>query len=450
MMDRHGTRPAWSLGRRLVLFLGVAGTTLWLAGIAASTVIITDEINEVFDSALQETAQRLLPLAIDRLAEADQDRAIGQHSDGSEEYLIYQLRDRSGRVLLRSHDAPAAPYAVPLATGFATTDGLHIYTQATADGAYAIQVLERPGHRTEATLDTALGLIYPLLLLLPVGGVVIFWTVGRALRPIHVLRSEIGLRGGHNLSPLSQNGIPLELKPIAEDINRLLARLESVISAERGFAANSAHELRTPVAAAIAQSQRLAAELAGTPHLARVEQIIAALRRLAQLAEKLLQLSRAESGVAASGDVVDLLPVVELIVTELGRQPRAAGRLVLHDDSPGLGKYRAAIDIDAFAIVLRNLLDNALAHGVPGSPVEVSIDSAGRLHVVNDGPVLPAADLERLSQRFVRGKSVAPGFGLGLAIVEMILQQAGGNLELHSPAIGRASGFEAVVVLPKE
>jgi two-component system OmpR family sensor kinase len=438
-------KAGWSIARRLVVILGTGVTLLWLGAVAVSTAVIMHEINEVFDSALQETAQRLLPLALDNLGEADRDRAIGRHSDLSEEYLLYQIRDRAGRVLLRSHDAPLDPFPVALEPGFVSIDGSRFYSETTPDGAYAIQVLEQPGHRTESILNAMLGLVFPLLLLLPLAGVVIFATVGRTLRPIRHLREAIGARGGQNLAPLPEAGIPRELAPIVHDINRLLARLGNAIAAERDFAANSAHELRTPVAAAIAQSQRLGAELAGSPHQARVEQLLMALRRLGHLVERLLQLARAESGIAASRETVDLLPVVELVIGEFERQHGAARRIVLRQPA---GPYRGAIDIDAFGIVLRNLLENALAHGSKDAAIELFIDHAGCLHVVNEGPVVPQEELRRLTERFARGRGEGSGFGLGLAIVAMILGQAGGRLDLHSPAGGSDSGFEAIISLP--
>lgn len=438
----------WSIARRLMLVIGGAMLVLWLGAVVISAAIIADEINEVYDSALQETAERLLPLAEASLRNGDGSGsagAMGKHSAAGEEYLLYQLRDAAGRVMLRSHDAPAAPYDMPLRNGFFERDGLYGYSAANADGSLFIQVVEQQGHRIEATLDSAMGLLYPLILLLPLAGLAIFVIIRRALRPLHHLRGEIGTRGGGNLAALEVAGLPVELAPMVTDINRLLMRLDRTLAAERDFAANSAHELRTPVAAAIAQSQRLAAELAGSPHQARIDQVIAALRRLAALAEKLLQLARAESGVAASNEVVDLLPVIDLVAEEFERQPAKAGRLRWREMPK---HFAAAIDIDAFAILLRNLIENAFAHGATGTPIELFADAGGALHVVNAGPVVAPAELQRLTERFARGRQAGSGFGLGLAISDMILQQVGGRLELHSPAAGRKDGFEAVVILP--
>lgn len=440
-----GAGGQWSIARRLMLVVAGAVLVLWLAAVAISAGIIADEINEVYDSALQETAQRLLPLAEAGLANGDNGRSIGRHSESAEEYLLYQVRDASGRVLLHSHDAPGDPYDMPLATGFFHAGDLYGYSEGNADRSLFIQVVELEGHRPEAIIDSAMGLLFPLILLLPLAGLAIYVIVRRAMLPLHRLRREIGARGGGNLAALAVAGLPAELAPIVTDINRLLQRLDRTLAAERDFAANSAHELRTPVAAAIAQSQRLAAELAGSPHQARVEQVIAALRRLGALAERLLQLARAESGVAASETVADLLPVIDLVCAEFERQPAKAGRIRWREVPR---RFAAAIDIDAFAILLRNLIENAFYHGAAGTPVELFVDARGALHVVNAGPVVPAAELRRLTERFARGRAGGAGFGLGLAIVAMILEQVGGRLDLQSPAAGRDDGFEAVVVLP--
>ncbi|TDQ84066.1 two-component system OmpR family sensor kinase [Dongia mobilis] len=437
-----------SIARRLMLTLGAAVLVLWLMAVGISTAIIADEINEVFDSALQETAQRLLALAENGLEGRETEArslAIGRDHEDHEEYLIYHLRDRNGQVLLRSHDAPDEPYDIPLVEGFFHSDGRYSYTEASSDRSLYIQVLEQPGHRVEAIVESALGLVLPLGFLLPLAAIASYLIIRQSMRPIHRLRSEIASRGGHDLSVVPVENMPVELMPIVKDINRLLRRLDRTLKAERDFVANSAHELRTPVAAAIAQSQRLAAELGDSPQRVRVDQVIQALRRLAALAEKLLQLARAESGSAASDETVDLLPVIDLVRDEFERQPDKANRIVWRDPPTRLA---APIDIDAFAILLRNLIENAINHGAPGGRIELFVDVAGDLHVVNAGPVVPPAELQRLTDRFARGRQAGAGFGLGLAISAMILRQAGGDLFMRSPAEGRGDGFEAIIRLP--
>ena len=103
----------------------------------------------------------------------------------------------------------------------------------------------------------------------------------------------------------------------------------------------------------------------------------------------------------------------------------------------------AAIDTDALAIVLRNLIENALRHGAEGGPVVVRIGDDARLSVINEGPAVPAPS--GLVKRFERGATRADGSGLGLAIVTKILQQTGATRVLDCPASDRQDGFEATI-----
>ncbi len=438
----------WSLSRRLVFQLTLGLGLLWLGAVGISTIVLWHEIDEALDSALQETAQRLLPLIlydIDEHEELDGERTLGADTEDHHEYILYQVRDGRGRLIMRSHDAPAEIFQVPLVPGFATLDGRRFYTEMSAESGIAVQVTEKPGHRVETLVNSMIGMIVPIILLLPLAGITIYWTVRHVMQPIGSVREAIRARSGTDLSHIDAAELPSELAPIIQDVNRLLERLELALAGERAFAANSAHELRTPVAAALAQLQRLSAELGPSSHQARVDVILASLRRLGNLVEKMLQLARAESGIAITGEAVDLLPVVTLVVEEVARR---AGAHRLDFTRPESQVWERRIDIDAFAIVLRNLLDNALSHGDPAQPVEIHFDAAGGLHIVNAGPVIAAERLAHLKERFARGQTKAEGSGLGLAIADTILTQAGGTLELLSPASGRDDGFEAIVTLP--
>lgn len=453
--DGEKGRAPWSIAQRLSSLLTLALTALWLIAVAVAAAVVNHETNEVFDSALQETAQRLAPLVVDGFGEGDEDdeaheleaRVIAGDLEFAEheEYLVYQVRDAKGHVLLRSHDAPEEAFPAALERGHAEVEGWRFFTEHYAPADLYIQVGESLAHRREALYETTAGLAAPLALLIPLAGFVIFWTVRRSLAPLAAVRAELDARGGANLAPLSAEAMPRELAPIIQDVNHLLARLGKVLESERAFAANSAHELRTPVAAALAQTQRLAAELQATPQRPRIDQIAATLHRLGDLVEKLLQLARAEAGIALSRDPVDVMPALRLVIAELERRPEVDARLDFDDG--GWERLMARMDIDAFGIVVRNLVDNALRHGRPGGPVAVFVDAAGAIHVRNDGPVVPPERLARLTERFERAGAQAQGAGLGLAIVETILAQSGGKLALHSPALGRSGGFEAILRL---
>jgi len=130
---------------------------------------------------------------------------------------------------------------------------------------------------------------------------------------------------------------------------------------------------------------------------------------------------------------------------------------VLHDLSaegavavalPPAGRFVSTLDMDAFAILARNLIENALKHGDASQPVRVALTDDGRFSVVSAGPVLEPAILEAMTQRFVRGTTMAEGAGLGLSIVQAIAQGVGAEIAFVSPATGQAGGLEVVVRLP--
>jgi two-component system OmpR family sensor kinase len=259
------------------------------------------------------------------------------------------------------------------------------------------------------------------------------------------LRSQIATKDSGNMAPLDSDVLPRELQPIARSVNLLLDRLRLALEAEREFTANSAHELRTPIAGALAQTQRLLAELPQGQLTERASRIETSLSNLARLAEKLLQLSRAQAGIGTGDKPADLIAVIESVIGDYDRDTGTAGRVLL--ETGAKEKLIRNVDIDAFAIVMRNLIENALIHGPVDDEVTISVDG-GTVRVVNAGDVLSQEELAGLKKRFWRGKTNATGSGLGLSIVESIVEQIGGRIELLSPATGRADGFEARITLP--
>ncbi|KQV66299.1 HAMP domain-containing sensor histidine kinase [Rhizobium sp. Root1220] len=438
-----------SITRPLILALTTVMVVFWLAAIGLSFRVMQHEFAEIFDSAQQETTQRLLALILDDLnqsTETDPRSVAILNTAASREYLTYQVRDASGRVVLRSNDAAAEPFDAPLVTGFHDTPNARIYTEMTADGSLFLQVADRFTNRREAVRESAVTLLIPLIALIPVSIFAIWFLVGRALKPIDTLRQDIGAKDSGNMAAVKGSDLPRELKPIAHSVNLLLSRLRAALEAEREFTANSAHELRTPIAGALAQTQRLAEELPPGIARTRADQVETSLVNLGRLTEKLLQLSRAEAGIGGSATAADLRPVLDMIVADFQRDSRTQGRL-LYSARPGATLIRNA-DMDGFGIVTRNLIENALVHGDPGLPVTVTLESDGIIRIINDGPAVREMDIAALKKRFRRGETSASGSGLGLAIADRIVSQMGGTLELLSPASGEATGFEARISLP--
>ncbi len=240
------------------------------------------------------------------------------------------------------------------------------------------------------------------------------------------------------LTLIAAPGLQREIVPILDAVNALMEQLARALAAERSFSGNAAHELRTPIAATLAQTQRLISELPEGPLRLRAAAIEAELKRVAHLSEKVLDLARAEGASAARVRPQDMRPIVQFVTGEFATKTPI--RLSLPD-----GPAMAAIDPDAMGILARNLIDNAVRHGRP--PIDVDLASDGCLTVSSGGPVVPRQSLDRLTQRFERLGSRREGAGLGLAIVEVLLRNAGGRLQLLSPAPGRSDGLAAVALL---
>lgn len=438
------TLPA-SLQGRLALALGVGLSVLWLLTAWATATLLRHEMDEVFDSTLEETAQRILPLVVLDIISREEEgisqriATLREH----EEFFTYVVRDDQGRVLIRSHTASDADFPAFDGMGFRQTATHRLYYDAALQGTITIAVAEPLSHRAEVARDVLVGLALPLIVVIPLGLFGVFWIVRRSLRPVRRFSTALSRRGARDLSALDNDSLPREIQPVAGAVNDLLDRLGRALEAERGFTSNAAHELRTPLAAALAQTQRLMAETSDTSAAARAGEIEGALKRLTRLSEKLMQLARAEGGRVRQNSLSDLRPVLNMVLADFQRMTGAAAIQSTVAAVPVLSD----LDPDAFAIVARNLIENALRHGGGGTSVQVAL-TTDSLEVINDGPPLTADSLAGLTARFVRGQSLSGGSGLGLAIVQAIADGAEAHLQLYSPAQGREDGFEAVFQLP--
>jgi two-component system OmpR family sensor kinase len=441
-----------SITGRLILSLTLGTAVFWSVAAIGTTYVFNEELNETFDLALRETAQRLLPLAIDDVASRGdhEPRALAHSLTPGVEYLNYQISDAAGHVLLRTPetiDAPPDLYESAPVRGFRTVDDFRTYSETDPHEGITLTVAETTGHRREAIDDVTRTLFWPLVLLVPLSMLGIWLAVSRTLAPVRRLSAEIARRDSNNLTPIDAGDQPIELRPMAEAIGRLIERLKAALDAERAFAANSAHELRTPIAGALAQTQMLLTELDAGPSAVRAGEIERALRRLAGLSEKLLQISRVDAGLGASSTANDLLPVLDLVIKD-SRAELADPERLHYAPEAGVG-LTAHMDMDAFAIAMRNLIDNALKHGPSDQNVEVAVGPGLSVAIRNGGPTVPEVELDGLKGRFRRGTTDATGAGLGLAIVETIMRQSNGRLDLTSPISGRPDGFEARLVFTR-
>ncbi|MFF7776180.1 ATP-binding protein [Streptomyces tanashiensis] len=253
-----------------------------------------------------------------------------------------------------------------------------------------------------------------------------WWTAGRVLRPIAVITETARRLSGENLHErIALDAPPGELKRLADTFDGMLGRMERLVSAQQRFAANAAHELRTPLAV-----QRAAAEigLGGDPSPERVARMRAKLIEVADTSERIIEglllLAASEQGLKERRRVA---------VDELARQVVAA----LDDEAAERGVHvtvRAlplTIDGDPVLLerLLHNLVANAVRHNVPEGRVEVRTGPDFGIEVTNTGPVVPSATVPLLFEPFRRlnERTHAPGegAGLGLSIVDAVARAHG-------------------------
>lgn len=436
-------KPVRSIRFRSALILSLLVTVMWLATAVVTARILTNEMDEVFDSALQETGQRVLELAvIDVLGR--EEAGLTQHItafDTHDEYFTYIVRDNLGRILLRSHMADPMQFPTFDKTGFHQTADFRFYQETAVSGTIILMIAEPISHRQSVSRELTMGLGLPLVFVIPLSILGIVYSLGFGLRPLGQLRSQLARRDENDLAPLATDVLPSELKPIAGTMNQLFGRLSAAFDAERSFASNAAHELRTPLAGAIAQTQRLGQQTKEAETAKRAKEIEGTLKRLTQLSERLMQLARAEGAQLTASVPHDLRIVLKLVVDDLNQSDRARTTLSLPD-----AKVMSEIDPDAIAIVARNLIENALRHG-SDAQVTVNITLDGWLIVENDCATVPADMLSALSDRFMRGDHASEGSGLGLAIVQKIAERTASPLQFTSPSPNQTRGFRASIQL---
>lgn len=436
-----------SLRRQLFFALAMPLAVLWLIASAGILWVIDHEVTEVFDSSLQETAQRLLPLAVAEIGQHHDPGSAAWHTipnaSGHKEYLVYQIRDANGSVVLRSHNASQEPIAPALTTGFKTSNNVRIYTEATPDKRYFIHVAEPATHRGDTLYGILKFLIIPLAGVIPVAVLAILWAIRSAQGPINRYGNAIGEVTGANLHAIDLAKLPTELQTIGRSVNHLISRLKTAIEAERLFAENTAHELRTPLAVALAQLQLIDIDTLAPGNAERIVKTRSTLLRLEKLVTKLLQLAKAESGVAMNFRQVDLCRITQFITTEA--QSSSAGHefRLRQPDHPVV----VNVDIDALGIVLLNLLENANQYATPGTPIDIVVSDDKSIDIYNECAPLAPASLHTIAARYQRGSTSGSGLGIGLAIVESIVRQSNGNLEIHSPIAGTNTGFHVRIML---
>ena len=435
--------PSHSLRGRLLWFVLVA--ILLAAVLQAATAYRSalQQADAMFDDHLQQVARSLrssIPLG-----------SLLAEGEGDTDFDLYvQIWGKDGTQLFRSTHSALPPRAV---LGFSEVEanGSRYRVYSLQAPQQTVQIAQDLSARTARAQALAVRAVLPFMLLTPLLMLAVWWVINRSLAPIERARRDVARRAADDFSPLSDTGLPDEVRPLVDELNLLFGRVRSAFDAQKNFVADAAHELRSPLTALKLQAQALRqADHGGGQtdgHRAAREADVARLNqgidRAIRLVEQLLILARAEaSALPALGSCVDMTDVVKLAVADMLPQARHKQiDLGLTGDTP----TRPALvtgQSDALRMMLRNLLDNAVKYTPVSGQVDVSLQLDGDhciLRVEDSGPGIAREDRARVFDRFFRAAEVAheTGSGLGLAIVQVIAAQHGATITLdHSACLG--------------
>jgi len=312
----------------------------------------------------------------------------------------------------------------------------------TAQGTITL-VAENSLAEVDSTVDSITGALVigvPMLIALLAG--LTWWLTGRALRPVEAIRAEAAAITGSTIHRrVPEPDTDDEVGRLARTMNSMLDRLEETSLRQRRFVSDASHELRSPIAVIRAQVEVALRRGDDADWSTVAERVLEEDRRLEAAVSELLELARTDEGADSAPVVVDL---DEVVLEETARERRVPV------DTSRVLAGRVQGTSTQFARVVTNLLDNACRHAAARVGVAlVSEDHEVVLTVDDDGPGIPVADRERVFERFTRldeGRSRdAGGFGLGLAMVQTIVERHGGSVSVGDAPLG---GARFVVRLP--
>jgi signal transduction histidine kinase len=272
---------------------------------------------------------------------------------------------------------------------------------------------------------------------------------GRALRPLQAMTATTQRISADSLHQRLAVPGPAELRELGDTIDGLLARLDDAFDAQRAFVANASHELRTPLTLTRALIEAALSDPGATTGTFRsaCQEVLAAGEQQEHLIEALLTLARSQRGLSHH-DPVDLHDITADMLRAL--ETEAVTRTVKVD--AGISPASLLGDARLIERLVFNLIQNALSYNMPGGLVQVTTGMRERrafLTVTNTGPVVAAADIERLLQPFQRlhadRTSQHDGHGLGLSIVAAIARAHDARLSVH-PAPG--GGLDIGITFP--
>lgn len=423
-----------SLQARLLGLLLLMVTLVWLGAAILTWRDASDELDELLDGHLAQSAALLIVQQSNRDNGESDDHGDDSNREREDAPPLHKYSPKvafqvfhEGQLSMRSANTPSAPMSTKI-RGFSTVrlpdnSQWRVYGAQGNEGDVQVFVGELIQSRESILWAVLKAVLMPLMYALPALAVVGWLAVRNGLAPLRYLSQALAQRQPQALDPVVLQDVPAEIEPVVKSLNALFGRIQNMMASERRFTADAAHELRTPIAAIRTQAQ--VALGAGDDAAQRKHALLYTLAgcdRASHLVEQLLTLSRLESSSSAPpSGLVDLAGVARRVAGDLAMTALDRGQ-ELELDAPEHA-YIGADDM-LTSVLVRNLLDNALRYSPEAARVSVTVKAEGNqviLQVEDSGAGLSEADMARLGERFYRvlGTGQA-GSGLGWSIVRRI------------------------------
>ncbi|KTD65467.1 ATP-binding protein [Legionella spiritensis] len=355
----------------------------------------------------------------------------------------FQVWTNGGKLLLHSSSAPKTPL-IAEEDGFSdkvlSDQKWRVFTTYNEKAGIRTVLAERYDTRNELGHRIAQDDLYIMLLTFPLSGLLIWIIIGRGLDSLDRVAQEVANRAPTHLDPVDLKEVPEEIKPVIDELNKLFYRLQQGFEREKRFAADAAHELRTPLAALKAQAQVALNTSNVEEKNQALQKLIASVNRSTHIIQQLLTMSKLVPEASGINDIdqVNLVKITRDVLAMLA--PSAVEKQIDLEFEHADYLPEFAGNLTAVSILVRNLVDNAIRYCKEMGKVVVRVYHENDnlvLEVCDNGPGIPSELQARVFERFFRVLgNKSPGSGLGLAIVQQITELHGGKVELDSPTEG--------------
>ncbi len=395
------------------------------------------KLNSVFDGEMRSIAFTLKNSPI-----APSGFDVDTHSS-----FAFQIW-KADKLIVKSKNAPSQKIASSTEEfGYRSFLGNHWRYFSLFEEDSQVIVAQPMPQRIESIEEVLLEAVLPIVIVIPIIGLIVYFAVNKALSPIRTLSESVMQKDASDLTPINIEANTTDLEPIQNTINGLLERLNAAFEREKNLASNAAHELRTPISVLKLNAHNLKiafeAENIKAQH---IDELTANTERMAHVIEQVIALNRTTpenfDAKKTQFNITNLLQ--EVIASNFSQ-------IDLQDQSVSLNATSMSIFADKFSLetLFDNLIKNAIKYSGIGAEILISATSNRdniTISVEDSGPGINEDQLAKVMQRFYRVKHhEQTGSGLGLSIVSHIVALHKGNVTLGRSSLG---GLRVDIVLP--